>query len=257
MTLITTRQMLGAEILKLRRSRGILGFAFVLSVVIVMIYFGYNAIEHASNPAVNGPAGGVFRFQRAVRVLGLFFGGLVAVLIGSEAGTADMASGVFRDLVATGRSRLALFFVRAPAAIVVTAVFNGAAFLITLAATFLFADGQPTPGLSLILQSAGWILLANAALTAFAVGVGSLTGSRAVTLTAVIGWQTVATQLLLNVTSLGGARDGLLTAALSQIAPFDFTSGVTMATGVAVVVVTAWLVVPAALGAWRTSTRDA
>jgi hypothetical protein len=164
---------------------------------------------------------------------------------------------VFRDLVATGRSRLSLFFVRAPAAIILTAVFNGVAFLITVAATFLFADGAPTPGLSLILQSAGWILLANAALAGFAVGVGSLTASRAVTLTAVIGWQTVATQLLLNIPSLGGARDGLLTAALSQIAPFDFTDGLTMTTTVAVVVVVAWLAVPAALGAWRTSTRDA
>jgi len=179
------------------------------------------------------------------------------VLIGSEAGTADMASGVFRDLVATGRSRLSLFFVRAPAAIIVTAVFNGLALLITITATFLFAGGQPTPDLSLILQSAGWILLSNAVLAAFAVGLGSLTGSRAVTLTAVIGWQTVATQLLLNITSLGDARDGLLTAALTQIAPFDFGTGVTMATGVAVAVVAAWLVIPAALGAWRTCTRDA
>jgi hypothetical protein len=257
MTLVTARQMLGAEILKLRRNRAILGFAFVLSVVIILLYFGYNAVEHASNPAGNGPAGGIFRFQRAVRVLGLYFGGLTAVLIGTEAGTADMASGVFRDLVATGRSSLSLFLVRAPAAIIVTLIFNGLGFLISLAATFAFAGGVPTPDLSLILQSAAWILLSNVLLAALAVGVGSLTGSRAVTLTAVIGWQTVATQLLLNVPSLGSARDGLLTASLSQIAPFDFGTGVTMAAGVAVAVTAAWLVVPAAVGAWRTKTRDA
>lgn len=46
-----------------------------------------------------------------------------------------MASGVFRDLVATGRSRLSLFLVRAPAAIIVTLAFTGAAFLITVGAT--------------------------------------------------------------------------------------------------------------------------
>lgn len=257
MSLVTARQMLGAEILKLRRNRAIMGLAFLLSVGIVLLYFGYNAVEHASNPAVNGPAGGIFRFQRAVRVLGLQFGALTAILIGSEAGTADLGSGVFRDLAATGRSRLALFGVRAPAAVIVTLIFNGAAFLVTVAATFVFADALPTPSVSLILQSAGWILMANALIAAFAVGIGSLSGSRATTLTATFGWQVLATQLLLNVTSLGAARDGLLTAAASQLAPFDFGTGVTMATGVALAVLAGWLLVPAAVGAWRTQTRDA
>jgi hypothetical protein len=257
MTLVTARQMVGAEILKLRRNRPIMGLAFVLSVGIVLLYFGYNAVEHVSNPAINGPAGGLLHFQRAVRALGLQFGGLAAILIGSEAGTADLGSGVFRDLVATGRSRLALFGVRAPAAVVVTLIFNGIAFLVAVAATFLFAGGLPTPSVSVILQSAAWILMANALIAGFAVGLGSLTGSRAMTLTAAIGWQVLATGLLLNVTSLGAARDGLLTAAASQVAPFDFGIGVTMASGVAVAVLAGWLVVPAAVGAWRTSTRDA
>lgn len=168
-----------------------------------------------------------------------------------------MASGVFRDLVATGRSRLSLFLVRAPAAIIVTLAFTGAAFLITVGATFLFAGSAPTPGASLILESAAWILMANVLLAALAVGVGSLTGSRAVTLTAVIGWQAVATQLLLSVGSLGSVRDGLLTAAAAQVAPFDLGVGVTMAAGVAIAVLAGWLLVPAVVGAWRTHTRDA
>jgi ABC-type transport system involved in multi-copper enzyme maturation permease subunit len=257
MTLVTARQMLGAELLKLRRNRAILGFAFVLSVVVVLFYFGYNAIEHASNPAQYLPAGGMDHFERAVRVLGLYFGGLTAVLIGSEAGTADVSSGVFRDLVATGRSRLSLFFVRAPAAIILTLAFNGLGFLVTIAATFGFAGSLPTPSISLILESAAWIMLCNAMLAAVAVGLGSVTGSRAVTLTAVIGWQAIATQLLLNTSSLGSVRDGLLTPALGQLSPFDLGLGVTMATGVALAVLAGWLIVPAALGAWRTKSQDA
>jgi hypothetical protein len=90
-----------------------------------------------------------------------------------------------------------------------------------------------------------------------AVGVGSLTGSRTLTLTAVIGWSTVATQLLLNLGSLGSARDGLLTAALNQLIPVDRPLQITMATGVAVAVVATWALIPAAIGAWRTATRDA
>src|SRR5581483_883352 len=132
MTFHTTRAMIGAEILKLRRNRALMGFAFLLSVLVVVIVFGYSAIEHSSNPAQNGPAGGLDGFHRGLRLLGLFFGGLTAILIGSEAGTADISSGVFRDLVATGRSRLALFAVRAPAAIVVTWVFIGIAYALAV-----------------------------------------------------------------------------------------------------------------------------
>jgi hypothetical protein len=96
--------------------------------------------------------------------------------------------------------------------------------------------------------------------TALAVGVGSLTGSRALTLTAVIGWQAILTSILVNVSSLGSARDALLTPALSTLEPVTFGSNdnpVIMATGIAVAVIGVWLVIPSLLGAWRTRTRDA
>ena len=43
-------------------------------------------------------------------------GSVVGVIVGATAGAADIEAGVFRDLVATGRSRLALFFARVPGA---------------------------------------------------------------------------------------------------------------------------------------------
>jgi ABC-type transport system involved in multi-copper enzyme maturation permease subunit len=258
MTLTIARQMFSAEVLKLRRNRSLIAFALLLSVLTVLLFFGYNAVQHASNPAQYLPAGGTHAFERAVRVLGLFFGALAAILIGTEAGTADLASGVFRDLVATGRSRLALFAVRAPAAIAVTLTCTGIGFGLSLVATFALAGGSPTPSLGLILQAAGWVVLSNVVMVALAVGVGSLTGSRAVTLTAVIGWQTVATQILINVSGLGDGRDALLTPALAQLNPFSSKfSGITMATGVAVVVAACWAIVPSVVGAWKTKTRDA
>ncbi|HET9719341.1 MAG TPA: ABC transporter permease [Solirubrobacteraceae bacterium] len=258
MNLDIARQMLSAEILKLRRNRTIMVVAFLLTFGVVAIMFGYGAVQHASSPAQNGPAGGLAGFTHAVKALGVFFGLLAASLIGTEAGTADISSGVFRDLVATGRSRLALFGVRAPAAIIVTVAFSGITFLLSLAVSFLLAGGTPTPSLSMILQSAGWILLANAVVCAFAVGVGSLTGSRGATLVAVIGWQTVATQLLLHIQSLGSARDWLLTAGLGQLMPVPGQiAGITMAAGLAAAVVAAWAIVPTLIGAWRTETTDA
>jgi hypothetical protein len=257
MTITVARNMIGAELLKLRRHRPLMAFSLFLSVIVLVLFFGYNAIQHASDPLKYAPAGGTHAFDRAVRVLGLFFGSLTAVLIGSEAGTTDLSSGVFRDLVATGRSRLALFFVRAPAAIVLTLAFSAAGYLIATVATFVFAGSLPTPSAGVILQAAAWIALANALIVILAVGVGSLTGSRALTLTAVIGWQAVATPLLSNVGSLGSARDGLLSPALGALMPVSGGFNFTMATGVAVVVVIAWAAVSLVVGALRTRVRDA
>jgi hypothetical protein len=257
MTSSIPRHMIAGEILKLRRNRSVMAFAFLLSVVVIVVMFAYVALQHASNPAHDQPAGGIDGFGRAVKALGLYFGALTGILIGAEAGTADVASGVFRDLVATGRSRLSLFMVRAPAAIIVSLVFIAAAFAVSVAATFVFADGMPTPSAGLILKSAAWIVLANAISVCLAVGIGSLTGSRAVTLTAVIGWEAVATPLLLDASSLGSARDGLLTAALAQLMPVQGRGDIRVATGVAVIVLLVWLAVPMALGAWRTRSQDA
>ena len=259
MSLAVARNMFAAEVLKLRRNRPIMAFAFLLSVVVVAVFFGYDAIQHASSPSQNGPAGGLDGFSRAVRVEGLFFGSLVAALIGTEAGTSDISSGVFRDLVATGRGRLSLFWVRWPAATAVTFVFTGAALLLATVLSFVFADGLPTPGAGLILQSIAWILLANALVVGFALGIGSLTGSRGATLTAVIGWQTVASQLLVHTTSLGSARDVLLTSGLAKVMPVSGDVGgvVFMAEGIAIAVLVGWAVIPTAIGAWRTVSRDA
>jgi ABC-type transport system involved in multi-copper enzyme maturation permease subunit len=258
MTASVATQMIAAEVLKLRRNRGVMAFAVFLTVGVVILFFGVSAIEHASNPVRNRPAGGLSGFRDGVRAMGLFFGMLAAILIGAEAGTSDRTSGVFRDLVVTGRSRLALFAVRVPAAIIVSLALSAAGYALILIGTFVFAGSEPSPDLSLILQAAGWIALSDIVVTTFAVGVGSLTGSRAGTLTGVIGWQAIATNLLLNVGFLGSARDGLLTAALNQLTPVpDARETVTMSAGVAVVVLCGWLVVPAALGAWRTQTQDA
>ena len=261
--------MFAAEILKLRRNRAVMVVAVLLSVGVVVIFFGYDAIQHASNPSQNAPGRGSRSASAAPSgCSGCSSATLVAALIGSEAGTADIASGVFRDLVATGRSRLALFWVRWPAAWLVTFVFTGTAMIIALIFSIVLA-GNSSPGfdvfgsnqlpsVSLILQSAAWIAMCNGVIAAFAVGVGSMTGSRGATLTTVIGWQAVASQLIAHTASLGAVRDWLAIAAFGQLMPVDGDiAGITMATGLAVVVALAWVLIPTAIGSWRTVVRDA
>ncbi|HLH65742.1 MAG TPA: hypothetical protein VKV27_08565 [Solirubrobacteraceae bacterium] len=259
MSLEVAREMLAVEILRLRRNRVLMAFSALLAIGSLVLMFCFEAVQHASSPATNAPAGGTVGFDHAVRMLGLMFGVLAAALIGTEAGTADLSSGVFRDLVATGRSRLALFAFRAPAAILVTLALDAVAFAIAIVATFLLAGGQPDPTLAVILQSAAWIVLSTTMAATLAVGVGSVSGSRGVTLTGVLGWLAIATPLLINVSSLGSVREGIMTVALSSLMPVSGGLGASIAvpTAVAVAVLAGWLAVPTALGAWKTVTGDA
>ena len=105
---------------------------------------------------------------------------------------------MFRDNVLTGRSRLALFLARIPAAVTVTFAVTGLGFAVALGSTFAFAGGLQTPGISLILESAAWLALANGVVCVIAIGLASLTGSRPGTITALIGWELVLSPLLVQ-----------------------------------------------------------
>jgi len=260
MSTTTFVQMVGAELLRLRRRRGIMGIAAFFTVGVTVIFFGISEIQHLADPNRYGPAGAITDFNRATVVLSIFFGALSAILVGTEAGAADVASGVFRDVVVTGRERLWLFAVRVPAALIVTMALCLAALGLSLAAAYGFAGGLPAPSASYAIDSVLWVCGAEALLCVIAVGLGSLTGSRATSLTTLIGWQVIAGRLLAMISFLGSARDVIPNVALGALKPGDQlpdTNGVTMSAGAAVVVLAIWLVAWTCAGAWRTRTRDA
>ena len=118
--LTVAAQMTGAELLRLRKKRGLIALVLVAVLAPIVISVGYDVVKHASDPAHYPPAGGLNTFGRLLDLLGVFMGPVAAVLIGAEAGAGDLAAGVFRDNVLTGRSRLALFGSRIPAAVAVT-----------------------------------------------------------------------------------------------------------------------------------------
>ncbi len=255
--LTVTRQMIGADLLRLRKKRGFIALVALAVLAPIVVVFGYNAIEHASNPATHGPAGGLPNYAHVLDLLGIFMGPVAAILIGAEAGAGDLAAGVFRDNVLTGRSRMAMFLARIPAALVVDLTVIAVAYAIGLGVTFLFAGGLPTPDLSLILQSIAWLALANSIVCIVAIGLASLTGSRPGTITALIAWQLVLSPLILQ-SSLGSIRRGLLDGVLQFLKPGPLSGpAITMSVGVAVVVAAVWLFVLPSLGAWRMRTRDA
>jgi ABC-type transport system involved in multi-copper enzyme maturation permease subunit len=253
-------QMVGADFLKLRKKRGTMIWALVLAIAPLLIFFVVKTIQHSSDPGGYGPAGGVAGFTDAVRAVGLIFGPLAAVLIGVEAGAGDSAAGVFRDLVVTGRSRAMLFATRIPAAVALCWLVMLVAYGVLVAGSFALASGQPTPDASLILNGLGFTLLATGAVCVVGVGLAALTTSKPAAITALIGWQLVASPLIASIGWLGGVREGILAQALGHFSPVrvgDRGANVTMSLLVALVVMATWLAILTALGAWRTRTMDA
>jgi ABC-type transport system involved in multi-copper enzyme maturation permease subunit len=263
-------RMFAADLLKLRKKRSTLLWALVIGLAPIVIMFAVKAIEHGVEPLKispghvegYGPAGGMDSFHMGLRLLGgLFFGPLVAILIGVEAGTGDASAGVFRDLVVTGRSRLALFASRVPAALALTWVVMVAGYLLILLGTFVFAGNLATPDGALILNTLGFLLLSSGVLCAVAVGFASLTTSKPASIIALIAWQIIATPIIVSISSLGDARHFVLGAALANLAPMSVGGGghggeIAISTGTALLVIVLWLVVFLGLGAWRTRTMD-
>jgi len=254
-------QMFGADFLKLRRKRGILIWALVLAFAPLVIYFVVSVIQHSSNPVKHGPAGGAKNFAEGLPVLALFFGPLAAILIGVEAGTGDASAGVFRDLVVTGRSRLALFASRVPAALAFCCLVIGGAYALLVIGTFVFASNLPTPDAAVVLNSLGFALVATGALCVVAVGLAALTTSKPGAIIALIAWQVVASPIIAHISSLGSARELLLSQSLAHFSPVHVEGGhgatVVLSEGTALLALVAWLAVFLALGAWRTRTMDA
>jgi len=256
---------IAADILKLRRHRGTMATAALLSVGMAIVYFAFIETRHHGNLA------GPHALSDGATLMGMYFGAFAAILVGTEAGSADLTSGVFRDLVATGRSRTTLFLVRIPAAIAIAVPLTLSGFAVTVAAAYAFHGSAAAPSTGLAIKFAAWVALATIVQTTLAVGISSLTGSRSVTLITVIGWNTIATSILYLATFLGSVRDLVLMMALGSLSPGQQVGShahpgssialdnfkLPMPAAVAVLIILAWAVLPAAAGALRTRTLDA
>lgn len=252
-------RLVSAEFLKLRKRRGLVLSALALTVLPMIIAYTVLVSVHAANPGKHGPAGGLENLSGSMDVLALL-SGVAAILIGATLGAGDLGSGVFRELVVTGRSRLALFAARVPAGLGLVLPIVGAGFAVTATASTVFAGSLAAPSASLLVESAAWLGLVTALSLVLALGVSSTLGSRGTTIGIVLGWQLIAAPVLLEIGALGSLREGLLVAATERLAPAALFEGgptVPMSLTAAALVVVAWTVVPLAAGAWRTYTRDA
>ena len=252
-------RLVSAEFLKLRKRRGLVISGLALTVLPMVVAYTVLLIVHAANPAKHGPAGGLRNFSDSMDVL-TTLSGVAAILIGATLGASDLSSGVFRELVVTGRSRLALFAARIPAGLALAWAFAAAGFALTATASEVFAGSLQAPSASLLVETAAWLALMTGLSLVLALGISSAVGSRGTTIGVVLGWQIVAAPLLLHIKTLGWLREGLLGAATERLEPTALLHdprAVPMSLVAAVIVIVAWAAVPLALGAWRTCKRDA
>jgi hypothetical protein len=135
--LITTRH------LELRKRRGLMITVLLLTLALPVLVLGLRLAFHLFDPHSYGPAGTPQTFQSVVNPMAEF-GFIVAAALGTAAGSTDLTDGVFRHLVITGRSRLALFLARIPAGLAILLPLVALAFTCVCLVTSYEGVPQPT-----------------------------------------------------------------------------------------------------------------
>ena len=134
--LITTKN------LEIRKRRGLMITMVVMIVLPAILILGLRLLFHAVDPNTYAPAGNPGVFSGLSNLLAEF-GFIAAAALGASAGTTDLSDGMFRHLVITGRSRLALYLARIPAGLAILLPLVALAFTMNCLVTSY--EGTPNP----------------------------------------------------------------------------------------------------------------
>jgi hypothetical protein len=296
-------RLISAKFLELRKRRGMIVALVILSIGIAVVIDAIFLILHAAAPHSYGPAGGISKFRAFTLAFVQLFG-ISAILVGAAAGSSDLTDGVFRHLVVTGRSRFALFAARVPAGLMLIIPITAFAYTIEALVGYFCApsgntttfgitratpsNGGPvtvvphlitrsaTPDVHLLVVTGLFLMLGVVVAFVLGLGLGSLTGSRYVTVAILIAMQLIVTPILsgVSIPHLINLQRAFIGVALAQLEPSgligigggggggggggngSLLSIPPMPTFGLAIVITAWVVGFLALGAWRTVRRD-
>ncbi|HSS08478.1 MAG TPA: hypothetical protein VLL25_01240, partial [Acidimicrobiales bacterium] len=218
---------------------------------------------HASDSVTHPPAGGMNHFRNLTEVL-TRIGAVAAILIGATAGAGDLGAGMFRNLVVTGRSRMALFLARIPGGLIVLWPLVAIAYLIIAVGSVAFAGSLAVPSVGLMITTGLWIELGATLMFLIALGLGSVVGSRSTSISVLVAANLIVTPILVNLSGFTWLRQLFPTVALQRLEPLALLGGgdlgrnvLPIASGAAIAVVIGWAALAIGIGAWRTMTRDA
>jgi len=116
---VPTASMVSTRTMELWRRRGLMITIAAVTIGLPSLFLGIRLVLHAAAPHSYGPAGGSDVFTALVAGVLYVFGFIVAAALGCTAGSVDLTEGMFRHLVVTGRSRLALYIARIPAGLAI------------------------------------------------------------------------------------------------------------------------------------------
>jgi len=116
---IPTVGMITSRVMELRKRRGLMIALIVLNIGFPALFMLIRLLLHAFAPHANPPAGNDLIFKILVAGFLPTFGFIMAATVGCTAGSRDLTEGMFRHLVVTGRSRLALYLARLPAGLAI------------------------------------------------------------------------------------------------------------------------------------------
>jgi ABC-type transport system involved in cytochrome c biogenesis permease component len=228
-------RLIRADLLKLRRRTGMLAVVALFVFGSVAVYFGAGLFLDD-----NGD------FETATGILTLI-AAVAGAIFGATAGGADIESGVFRDLVATGRSRTALFFSRVPAAWILT--------LGMLAIAVVASALLSSPSLAEFRRGMAGVLVSGALTAAVCVGLAALTGKSGPIMGFVLTFQLGVAPLLAQLDVLGNARLAIPAVAISRL---DGADGIVASLPVAgaIAIILAWAAAGLGGGLWKTRTQE-
>jgi ABC-type transport system involved in multi-copper enzyme maturation permease subunit len=258
---LPTPRLVSADLLKLRKRRGLAVVTGVLTVGGVIVMFAIMELLHLANAAKYGPAGGVQNLGHAAMLVSAL-GSVAAAIVGTMAGSGDLDAGVYRDLVVTGRSRVALYASRIPAGLTYLLPFVAAGYALAAVATVGFAGSLPAPSTHLLAVTGLWAILQVTFYYLLALGLSSLLG-RSYTIGTVLAWRLALTPILASISVLGVVRELVPGVALERLAPAALGEAVRqgpvigMSTAAVAAVLVVWTAVALGVGAWRDATRDA
>jgi hypothetical protein len=139
---IPTWAMITTRFLELRRRRGLMITLIVVTIGFPTVFLGIRLILHAVAPKTYGSAGGYDIYTAMSAGVLYTFGFIVAATLGATAGSVDLSEGMFRHLVITGRSRLALYLARIPAGLAIIASLVAIGFSIVCAVCVFAAPSK-------------------------------------------------------------------------------------------------------------------
>ncbi len=264
MTALTlpTSRLVGADLLKLRKSPSLNVVTAFLTIGSIVITVAIMETLHLANPAKHGPVGGVPDLGHFAALVGLL-GAVAAAIVGARVGAGDIDAGVYRDLVVSGRSRLSLYLSRFAGGAAFLLPFVAVAYTIAAVSSVALAGSNAAPHTRVLVLTGLWAVLDVMFYFVLSVAISVLFGSASYAIGVVLALRLAVMPVVVSISALGIFRELMPVAAIESITPAALGNAprmgpdIPMSIGAVAAVHVIWAALAVAFAGWRDVTRDA